>query len=77
MPEIILDQESTAVSETDKTLATIRAYLLILGVDENRNALRKYRSLPGGFCSFILLEPHEMEFTSWISATLFETWDVV
>ena len=77
MPEIILGQESTAVSETDKTLAIIRAYLLILEVDKNRNALRKYKSLPGSFCLFILLQPHEMEFTSWISATLFETWDVI
>lgn len=64
MPEIILGQESTAVSETDKTLAIIRAYLLILEVDKNRNALRKYKSLPGSFCLFILLQPHEMEFTS-------------
>ena len=77
MPEIILDQESTALSENDKTLATIRVYLLILGVDENRNAFRKYKPLPGCFCFFILFESCEMEFTSWISATLFETWGVI
>ena len=77
MTEIILGQESTAVSENDKTLATIRVYLLILGVDENRNAFRKYKLLPVRFCFVILLESHEMEFTSWISATLFETWGVI